>query len=192
MSAIEITTAECLREYAQWMAESFYKLGHKPPKAWKYRNTFDFVARKGVAFPGTPPTEAELKELEPVLKIARRHCRFRLRECFMNAFILAETAEKLDCPLAYAEGIAHDMIPVTHAWNTWKGKVVDLTWRGDHSDQRTSLKSMLERIRHNAANHLYLGVDIPLKTVRRTMYSAKAYTSVIEDWTNDYPLLKEV
>lgn len=88
------------------------------------------------------------------------------KQCFMNAHAMATCFD-----LEYAEGFATTGIlgglPVHHAWNLDEdGHVIDVTW----ADELT-------------AKAVYLGVRFP--------HSLSRGTSVLDDWENRWPILKE-
>ena len=84
-------------------------------------------------------------------------------ECFRNAFLTM-----MRTGLQYAEGYAvvSSKIPVLHAWNVdAEGSVIDSTWE--------------------PVGSAYFGIVLPLSIVRG------AKTSVLDDWENGWPLLRE-
>jgi hypothetical protein len=94
----------------------------------------------------------------------------RMKECFRNAYLLADSNDKM----IYVEGYAVSnacILPLYHAWCVDStGKVYDPTW-----------KDGLE----------YYGVPFDLNFVRRTILDRKYY-GVIDNWENHWPLLTGV
>ncbi len=91
----------------------------------------------------------------------------RMKECFKNAFYLADRDEKY----IYVEGFAttkHLGLPLLHAWCVDKqGNVYDPTWRdGDE----------------------YYGVPFRMEYVRKTILRKKTF-GVIDDWKSGFPLM---
>ncbi len=91
------------------------------------------------------------------------------KQCFSNAF----TAALGQPDLIYCEGYACGVIPVHHAWCIDKntGKVVDVTWTRDHAFG-------------------YYGIPMDLGYVT-TAVTEKGYYGVIDDWKNEWPILKD-
>lgn len=89
----------------------------------------------------------------------------KMKQCFMNAYKLADR----DHTLTYVEGFANGIIPVHHAWCVDRhDNVVDPTWR-DGQD--------------------YFGVPFQLRAVVEGILRREAYGSLIDDWEAGWPLL---
>ena len=129
------------------------------PKDWDYTCIEDFVLRNGRSFKVAPLPE----------DVARS----KLRECFLNASVLA-----LAFPddYIYVEGYAMPSnipFPVHHAWVVDKhtGAVVDNTW--------------------NPVGTAYYGVEFSTEFLRKRLVVQKTY-GLIDDWPNKWPLLRGI
>jgi len=89
--------------------------------------------------------------------------------CFRNAMNLALR----EPALTYVEGYGLSIIPVHHAWCVDRdGMIVDPTW--DYEPDRE-----------------YFGIPFDLKFVTDLVNSKETY-GVIDDWTNNWPLLRGI
>lgn len=94
-----------------------------------------------------------------------------LKQCFDNAYKLARRRKGLH----YVEGYAQGVIPTMHAWCIdADGHVIDPTWAHDGC----------------ALGASYFGVELDLDVVTQTRVTG--YTSVLDDWHNDFPVLRGV
>lgn len=48
----------------------------------------------------------------------------KIKECYKNAFMLSMVLPEAE----YWEGFSESIIPVSHAWNSYKGYYIDITW----------------------------------------------------------------
>lgn len=95
-----------------------------------------------------------------------------IQECHKNAQILANERDSL----IYCEGFAlanADSSPVLHAWVTdGTGKAIDTTW--------------------DKPGVVYAGVPFRTLFVRLSCLKSNAHISLIDDWTNGFPLLNDL
>lgn len=116
---------------------------------WKYSCIEEFVLKNGKAFSGFEKVK-----------------RGRQKECFKNAFYLAD----YNPDLQYVEGYAtfsNIGLPVLHAWCVKDGKVYDPTWKNGNE---------------------YFGVVFDLSYVRKTILARKRF-GVIDNFEHQFPLL---
>jgi hypothetical protein len=90
------------------------------------------------------------------------------KECFMNAYRLAEGSD-----LIYVEGYATSVIPVLHAWvldprPNDSGKIIETTWENPGEE--------------------YFGVAMPMDYVRKVLLARKFY-GVLDCYEIGFPLL---
>jgi len=122
-------------------------------KGWKYSCFEAFVLKNG----------------EPFVVNGIKVKRGKIKECFKNAFYLAD----YNPDLTYVEGYAIFSgigLPVLHAWCVDKdGKVYDPTWKtlGDE----------------------YFGVKFDIEFVRKTILARRRF-GVIDNFEKEFPLLK--
>lgn len=101
----------------------------------------------------------------PWRKRPRKYRKDPSGQCFRNAQILASRRSDL----TYCEGFGASVIPLLHAWCIdRKGEVIDSTWNGSGG---------------------YWGVTIATKYVMRRMVETQKHISLIDDWSDGWPLL---
>lgn len=87
-------------------------------------------------------------------------------ECYMNAWKIATSRRALK----FCEGFAAGMWPVPHAWVTYKGRAIDVTWPTDwrlgHVGAAKNIGIVMDRVEHNLKNCSYLGVEVPANVIR--------------------------
>lgn len=90
-----------------------------------------------------------------------------IKMCYQNS----KKAIKKHPELLYVEGYVSSMIPIAHAWNCDpEGNVVDLTLREHFSP---------------LSERAYFGIEF------RSDYLRQAVVPLIDDWTNNWPLLMD-
>ena len=173
-----------VRSYIEALATAFKRT---PPEGYKYGSQHEFLLAEGREFEQGEFTSDEIETIRSVIE--NMSSAFRVKECYRNAYLLAEMGEKEG--FMYAEGMAAGPIPVDHAWVTLNGKPVDPTWR-DIKDKRrdTNPKAILDRIIKNAAKEQYFGIAAPLKYVRQRTFATRRHLSIIDDYDARWPLLK--
>jgi hypothetical protein len=96
--------------------------------------------------------------------------------------------------LRYVEGYAMSIIPVMHGWLTLNGKVVDLTMRLRSRQKRQSpvhQRRLQDRVLGEfPESREYYGVTFDTDHVQREMISSGLARTLIDDWENEWPLLK--
>lgn len=140
------------------------------PEGYGYNSLYDYVVVCGVEFQSAPLTK---EEMQVVTKAMGRRT-WRQRECFMNAQELALSDDRLVYHEGYA--IGNVGLPILHAWVAINGKVVDVTWRPEVFGETT---------------WLYLGVPFTPEQIRVHALKTGFWASLIDDWQNDYPLIRE-
>jgi len=157
--------------------EDIAKMQHLKKQGYLYDGPAEFVLREGRKFlsaeEGLTPEESEM--LKHVLK---RQCDYEAKKCFYNAQSIG-----LAGTIGYVEGYADSIgIPMEHAWNTINGKVIDMTWKMNNGGN-----PVLGVI---PGGWEYYGVELPHELIN-SMWSTGKSSTLINDWENDYPLLKE-
>lgn len=182
MSKIDTSS---VRSYIEALTVAFKRT---PPAGYKYGSQHEFLLAEGREFPKCEFTPDEIKTIRSVVE--RLSSALRVKECYRNAYLLAEMGEKEG--FTYAEGMASGMIPVDHAWVAFNGKPVDATWR-DLKDKRrdTNPKAVIDRIVKNARHESYFGITAPIKYVRHRLFATRRHLSIIDDYDARYPLLKK-
>jgi hypothetical protein len=138
----------------------------------------ELLLREGEWFSNEPLTGAEERALRPFLRGP-----FEIKACYHNALKLALRGRGLE----YVEGAAYSIIPVvTHAWVTFNGRPIDVTWRPDGSNAR-SPDAILRRVRANIQDHVYVGIRVPLPHAAQVLSEGSA---ALDDWVNRFPLLR--
>ena len=182
MSKIDITN---VRSYIETLDKTFTR---KPPEGYKYSSQHNFLMGEGREFKGGEFTPEEIKTIRSVIE--NMSSALRVKECYRNAYLLAEMGEKEG--FVYAEGMAAGPIPVDHAWVVFNGKPVDATWRAVKDTRRdTNQKAILDRIVKNAATESYFGIEAPIKYVRQRVFATRRHLSIIDDYDARWPLLKK-
>lgn len=190
-----------------------------PREDYKYQSVEALVLAEGHEFTNREPfTPEERGDIMRLLEVMRRP-RFKIGECFYNAWMLAEAAEggltgdppfwRLWIPgMQYVEGFAvNTSIPVLHAWVTLHGKVLDLTWAPNSADGER-LNTLDARCkRHNrmyAPQKLidrseqlrvrdgaeYWGIAVPSSEMRQHLMRAGYHSSIIEGGGNGNEFLR--
>lgn len=98
------------------------------------------------------------------------------KECWYNASVLAVSNQGL----TFCEGYAvRDKlpIPIQHAWVTFKGRAIDVTWGNTYTVR--SPKNILARIRNNIAYSIYFGVEITYKELSASLCETDVYDSPV-------------
>ena len=129
-----------------------FRKGNKP-EGYKYYCFEEYVLHNG-------------KVYKPK-KLLKKYRRGKLKECFTNAFFLAQRWQD---ELTYVEGYALSIIPILHAWCVDnKGNVIDNTWE--------------------EPGHSYFGVPFKWQYVFDTVLKKGTY-GVIDNFEQRFPLLK--
>jgi hypothetical protein len=151
------------------------KMQHLKKKGYAYDGPAEFVLKHGKQYQSAELTSEELEMLKHVLK---RQCDYEAKKCFYNAQSIG-----LAGTIGYVEGYADSVgIPMDHAWNTINGKVIDMTWKMNNGGE-----PVLGVIPEGWEYH---GVELPHQLIN-SMWSTGKSSTIINDWENDFPLLKE-
>lgn len=178
-----------LKTFLGTMSEQISKLMRQKPNGYRYPNMEGMVATEGRAFSSESLNVEEKVELKKLLQVHLKHHRPKVRECFCNAYHLAKTAQRMGIPLQYAEGYGHNLIHTNHAWGSYHGKPIDLTWR-DLGDEKHSVDAVLKRIEHNLANSGYVGFEVPLAYLEKLMLKHRVYASALDNYQDGWPLVR--
>jgi hypothetical protein len=168
---------QALHDYLSASSRGFSQLGVNP--FFRYSSMEEYVLKNGLLMESAPFTDELRKDLREVLRLMTD---YPIKQCFWNA---QETVSMLD-GFQYVEGLALDpMVPIAihHAWTTYKGVIVDVTWRpnGSPLDRTRSAATLVTHVERNAANIAYWGIVIARPKVRLRAASGKAGQSFLED-----------
>jgi len=149
-----------------------------------------YVAEAGVRFLSTPLTDDEAV----IARAAVGRRKFRIKQCFDNARRLVN-GDKTKT-LQYIEGFrAHGGFAHLHAWVTIHGKVIDPTVLPATSPAELLAAATQFGILAPTGpaifgvfdgGTVYIGVPVPARVVR-----ARKGDSALDDWENDFPLVRE-
>ncbi len=175
-----------LEDYLKEMSQ----ISRMKDPSYFYKSTEEFVLKNGQLFVSKELTEEEKKIVLDLIKDLHLDC--KVKECFKNS---QQLAVESDGKIQYVEGFADDIIPVVHGWNAINGKVIDLTWCDDgdlvNKSKKKWEKRKLKIVLGEFKNIEYFGVVFPVDMIRKNMLKTKQYQSLIDDWENQYPLLKQ-
>jgi hypothetical protein len=178
-----------LKSFLADYAAQFSKLMKARPGT-KYQSQEALVAAEGMAYSNEPLTPEEKRELKKLLAAHLKYNRPKVKECYMNAYRLAKTAERMGIPLLYAEGFGHNLIHTGHAWGSYHGKPIDLTWR-ELDDRAYSVKAVLERIEKNIQGNGYVGFTVPISYLEALQLKHRIYCSAMDNWKDGWPLVRK-
>lgn len=180
-----------LRAYLRLMVESRRRLGMTPPEGFDYLCVEEFVELRGLRYESqslTPNERAWLYEMT-----ARKQ--FPIKECFANSQRLLFDA-MYDLPhgwtVQYVEGylaMADLPIAIHHGWLALNGKVIDLTIR---RGKPTKQNRFADRVIGTFTDREYIGVPIDTKTVRQYVAMYREWSSLIDNYRDNFPLLRGV
>jgi len=181
-----------IKSFLRLTAEMMDKHNMGSLRGYKHRSMYHLVLAEGHGFKTEALTPDEELTLKPILEVMGRR-KPELRMCYMNAYNMADLARTMHVDMFYAEGFAAGIIPVTHAWNVFRGKVLDLTWRprgikGYVNDD--SVQGLINRINSNIVDNSYHGFEFPMVYMTALIYKHEAYVSGIDDWEGRWPLCK--
>ncbi len=163
-----------------------------PPEGYAYRCMEEYVLQNGEFYESQPLTDDELKWLFEIIGTQR----FAVKQCYYNSQILLMNTVFLDNrhELRYVEGYAMGIIPIPHGWLTLNGKVVDLTMRLRENLKRKSpvnRKRLMDRALGEFPEEFeYCGVTFETKHVQQEIVRTGLARTLIDDWENQWPLLK--
>ena len=105
---------------------------------------------------------------------------YRPGDCYMNAWKIATNRDVF----TFCEGYAAGLWPVPHAWVTYKGRAIDVTWptrweRG-HVGPARSIATIMQRVEHNLKSCSYLGVEVPTAVIRDHALEQKTYSPLFD------------
>lgn len=101
-------------------------------------------------------------------------------ECYMNAWKIVTNRDVF----TFCEGYAAGLWPVSHAWVTYKGRAIDVTWptrwKRGHFGPARSIATIMQRVEHNLKSCSYLGVEIPTPIIRAHALKHKTYIPLFD------------
>jgi hypothetical protein len=154
--------------------EQIASMQHMKKNRYAYNGPAEFILKHGKQYQSAQLTPEEMEMLKDILKV---QCRYKAGQCSYNAQDIGLTGR-----IGYVEGIADSLgVPMDHAWNTINGKVIDMTWKMNNDDQ-----PVLGVIPEGWE---YYGVELPYQLITKMWGTGKQHF-LINDWHNDYPLLK--
>lgn len=156
------------------------------PDGYNYAGMEDYVLDRAVKPISAPLTEREYKILFAAVDNFGK--RFQLKQCFYNAQML------LVCDhtglIEYHEGFARGLtIPVHHGWASINGKVIDLTWHLKEPRKKGRLRNRV--LGEIPEGWEYVGVAFPRDRVIKRIYATEMAGSLIDDYENGWPCLRE-
>jgi len=137
---------ESVKDYARQMAET---------STGMVKEMYSYIHQRGESFEGAIPTS----ELPRSAMLTFLRLRAKKSWCWFNAQMLSLTPT---FEIEYYEGVADNGVWIgAHAWNTYRGRVVDVTWE-DIPDEFKGLEGLkpLQQFQ-------YFGVKIPRDFVRK-------------------------
>jgi hypothetical protein len=143
---------------------------------YHYNSIYDFASRE---FGYYKPSFLTADE-KSVVMMAIRNLGFKpqVKQCFYNSQMLA--ISDMTDKIRYVEGYAINIIPTLHGWCEINGKVIDLTWKDDG-----------EYVLGNfPKDRSYAGVPFPTEYFAGLMTRNKYCTTLLEDYENDFPVMK--
>jgi len=173
-------------ELRDWLRDSAAVMdAQSRADGWHCHSMERFVLELGRPYPSQPLTDEEAAVVEMAIESYRwGYGNFQHRECFANAQRLA--AGKL----VYVEGYAWtlSLYPVLHGWVTINGKVIDVTLPAENEDDLALPEP--RQVRGEFENRLYFGVPFLRSYVHQRAATTGGLGSLLDDWKNEYPLLK--
>jgi len=103
----------------------------------------------------------------------------QVKQCFYNSQMLSLNDDTET--IKYVEGYGKHLIPTLHGWCEINGKVIDLTWKDEDG------KHILG---HFDEERAYAGVKFPTEYCAASMLKNGFCTTLIEDYANDFPVMK--
>lgn len=150
----------------------------------------EYVLRAGHPFPSAPLALDEQRLIKA--EVEDLDSEFPRSQCFRNCqrFVM-----NLASPLVrYAEGfVMVGGLVDLHAWLSVNGKVVDLTLRrfpaeGESGDPDTGYR--LAVLGEIPAGRIYRGMAFDTEPLSRLCLRRQSWGTLIDDWQNDFPLLR--
>lgn len=169
---------------------------HSTPDGFAYSCMEDYVLREGQDFASEPLTDSEMSWLFALIGDSR----FQIKQCYYNSQRLLVYTGHVHNPdgheLRYVEGYALGVIPMLHGWLSLNGKVVDLTMRLRSKLRRQSCvgrRRLQDRVlgEFPSDERQYRGVTFETDFVLARVVATGMMGTLIDDWQNGYPLLKE-
>lgn len=145
-----------------------------------------FTLKNGREFSVEPLTSDEKSQLLDLFR--RIHAKDTAKACYRNAWQLVEAGNAAGLDFEYVEGFANSLIPTGHAWASWKGKPIDVTWSKDMltRGRHTSAQKMVDRINENIIGNAYYGYEIPLSYLRDFIHRNGTTGPVLQDYDNHF------
>ena len=141
-------------------------------------NPTSYIYKNGRYFESQKLTDVEQKYVK---QISRGN--YPIKQCYRNSQIVALTTRPTDITLQYVEGFvdAGLGLPISHAWLSVNGKVVDLTLR---------IKNESYKRVHGVIpdNYEYYGVEMNTDECKHCIKHGQ-HISLIDDWECGWPKL---
>ena len=184
-----------LREYLEADVAMRRRISPEPMEGYRYASMAEYVLQEGEDFAPAPLTDSEAGWIFGLIESFR----FPVKQCYANSQRVVTFTGLSPNPdgheLRYVEGYGLGMIPVLHGWLSLNGKVVDLTMRLQEGISRRS-RVYRRRLRDRVLGEFpegrgYRGVTFETDYVLRRIVETGLMGTLIDDWQNGYPLLRE-
>lgn len=201
---VDESPAQQAKRYAEMLAEMIAKQVQPELRpGYLYRSQYHYLLEKAKLYEPRPMTPVERDKVADLCKVMAV-IRPQVKECYLNAFHAATAG--LAHGFVYAEGLGMHIIPVNHAWVDLNGLPIDFTWRDfeDASKDATTLMNrlksaskkdtpttLMERVERNMRERGYFGFTVPFTYLGRIVRQKNACGSLLDDWENEWPLLRE-
>lgn len=191
----EKTRSEETKFFVQQLAtllEQHNMPSFKPKEGYRYLSQYHYLLANAKVY---EPREMTGQERDILAKtFACLNPSPRVKECYLNALNLVVYGHSQG--MVYAEGYGLHVIPTNHAWVDLNGFVVDVTWREGMGLEslkqgRDTVDALMARVEHNAKRHGYFGFTVPYRYLNALALNTGTAGSVLDDWTNAWPLLRD-
>lgn len=155
------------------------------PQTLAYSCCEDYVAKHGVEFASKPLTQDERAYVLSAIDLWGKQ--MPIKQCFYNSQMVLIFGDH-EHRLSYVEGYMLKIIPILHGWLEINGKVIDVTAR----HPRRGKGRLSDRVFGEwKDDRLYMGVKFKRDYVRHTILKRGYAGSLIDDWQNSWPLLRD-
>ena len=142
------------------------------PTDFKYYCMEDFVLQHGKQFESKKLSQEERDYVNRLL-----HKRsFPIKQCFSNTFMLVGSSRN---SMIYTEGFFLSVIPIHHAWASYRDAVIDPTIRLNLFKKEADFDRVIGEIPETL---FYYGVKFDWTAVKKYMVGKKATGSMLDDW----------
>jgi hypothetical protein len=154
---------------------------------FKYSSCEELVLKEGQQFHPRSLTQAQDRAISNALAALTEP--LELKECFANSQRLLFN---LPPTYVYVEGYVkrHRAPPILHGWLHVDGTVIDPTVPPEGTSARDlSVNPVMVRGQYQGRE--YYGIPIPREYVREYVLKTKAWGTVIDNWEEMFPLLRD-